>query len=67
MLTWVFLLSFFVNNSTFILSDDVGGASSSFRGSTSSFILKQFRLALEKGPAGNSLVQSNLAGIVVFK
>ena len=67
MLTWVFLLLFFVNNSTFILSDGVRDASSSLQGPTSSSILKQFRLALEKGLAGNSLVQSNLAGIVVFK
>ena len=38
-----------------------------FEGQHHSSILKQFRLALEKGLAGNSLVQSNLAGIVVFK
>ena len=40
-----------------------GDASSSFRGSTSSSILKQFRLALEKGLAGNSLVMSILLAL----
>ena len=54
MLTWVFLLSFYVNNWTFIPSDDVDDASSSLRGSTSSSILKYFHFALGKGLAGSS-------------
>ena len=40
MLTWVLLLSFYVNNWIIILPDDVCDASSSLWGSTSSTILK---------------------------